>query len=194
MSINTEEAIISFPIKFTTESQNIEDVKDEAEGLGGRLGGDAETAEKLKEFIETTDKQGLQTLSKFAKNPQGMVQNEFLSVLGKAGIHGAIATAIIAAIIATPEIVMTITRAMAQKGAPWNQDFHRFFEDEGQQGISRDFQYRRAAGFDVVITNNERGFLLQDPFSVQNSLIDIDTTRVRRLSSDEVKYGYVGNM
>lgn len=190
MSSNIDDAVISFPIKFTTEAQNVDDVK-AAAGEGGEA---TEVSEKLKEFIETTDKQGLQTLSKFAKNPSSMVQNEFLSALGKAGIHGAIATAIIAAILSTPEIIMTITRAMAQKGAPWNQDFHRFFEEEGQQGISRDLQYRRAAGFDVIITNEDRGFLLQEPFSVGNSLIDIDTTRVFRLSSNNTKYGYVAGM
>lgn len=187
MSTEIDNAVISFPIKFTSDAQNKSEVT--AEGVASD-----ETAEKLKEFIETTDKQGLQTLSRFAKNPTGLVQNELLGVLGKAGIHGAIATAIIAAIIASPEIIMTLTRAMAVKGGPWNQDFHRFFEEEGQQGISRDLQYRRAAGFDVIITNEDRGFLLQEPYSVGNSLIDIDITRTKRLSTNNTRYGYIGGM
>ena len=190
--MSAEEAVISFPIKFTSEAQNIDEVKstfgETPEGV------DEETMDALLDFVKTTDKQGLQALSKLAKNPTGMVQNEFLSMLGKAGIHGAIATAMIAAILASPEAMITLTRALAVKGGPLNQDFHRFFEDEGQQGISRDLQYRRAAGFDVIITNEDRGFLLQEPFSVGNSLIDIDTTRVRRLSSNNTKYGYVAGM
>lgn len=190
--MSSEEAVITFPIRFSAEGENTDEVASTGPQLGDDI--DSETLEALNDFIKTTDKQGLQALSKFAKNPSSMVQNEFLGMLGKAGIHGAIATAIITAVLASPEIMMTLTRALAVKGAPWNQDFHRFFEDEGQRGISRDFQYRRAAGFDVVITNNERGYLLQDPFSVQNSLIDIDTTRVKRLSSNDIKYGYVGNM
>lgn len=195
MSITPDEAIISFPIKFTTESQNVEDVKAEAEAAGvGGAGGDPVVAEKLKEFIETTDKQGLQTLSKFAKNPSNLVQNELLSVLGKAGIQGAIATAIIATILATPEIIMTITRALAVKGGPLNQDFHRFFEEENQIGFAREIQYRKATGLDVVITNDNRGFILIDPAFVENNLVDVDTTRAIRNTSKETQYGYVSGM
>lgn len=192
MSSNVDEAVISFPIKFTTESQNIEDVIAEAEE--GGIIGDTEGAEKLKEFIETTDKQGLQTLSKFAKNPSNLVQNELLGVLGKAGIQGAIATAIIAVILSSPEIIMTITRAMAVKGAALNQDFHRFFEDEAQLGFAREIQYRRATGLDVVITNDNRGFLLVDPAFVDNNLVDVEPTRAIRNTSKETQYGYVTGM
>jgi len=190
--MSVEEAVITFPIKFLAEGENTDEVA--ASTSSGLPDVDEETMGALLDFVKTTDKQGLQTLSKLAKNPSGMVQNEFLSMLGKAGIHGAIATAIISAILASPQVMITLTRALAVKGGPLNQDFHRFFEDEGQQGIARDLQYRRAAGFDVVITNEDRGFLLLDPFAVGNSLIDIDTTRAQRLSSNNTKYGYKAGM
>lgn len=207
--MSMDEAVIHFPIKFVVDEQNIDDVEstinDLIEGTEQKTISDftedkdevderLESLKKLEEFIQTTDKQGLKTLSSFAKNPGGLVENKLLGILGKAGIHGAIAVAIIGLIIASPEIIISITKALAVKGGPLNQDFHRFFADESQQGIARELQYRRAVGLDVIITNNERGFLLQDPFSVHNSLIDIDTTRVMRLSSNNTKYGYTAAM
>ena len=210
-------AIISFPLKLV--AGDVEGGGDVAEGLdesaiedaiqsaiddatedaidefsGVFKGVDPEALEGLKDFLKNTDKQGMQTLSKFAKNPQGLVQNELLSVLGKAGIHGAIAVAIISLIIASPELVKTIVNAMAVKGGPLNQDFHRFFEDEGQLGFTRELQYRKSTGLDVVITNDSREFLLQDPGFVFNSLVDVDSTRAIRNSTPQNKYGYVRSM
>ena len=163
------------------------DIKtDKAESLE-----DKEAAEKLKEFIDTTDKQGLQTLSSFAKNPGNLVQKELLGILAKAGIYGALATSIIALILSGPQLITAVTKALAVKGGPLNQDFHRFFEDEVQVGFSRELQYRRSVGLDVVITSDNRGFLLQDPGFVGNNLVDVDITRAIRNSSNETQYGYV---
>ena len=150
--------------------------------------------EKLNEFIKTTDRDGLQTLSKFAKNPSSLVENELLGVLGKAGIQGAVAASVIALIISSPEIIRSIVQALAVKGGPLNQDFHRFFEEEMQRGIDRDQQYRRAVGLDVIITTENRGYILQDPGFVHNSLVDIDSTRTSRLSNKDTQYGYVNNL
>lgn len=217
MSMGAKVAVISFPIKLvagdaqggeeTTTGINeseiddaiqsaVDDATEDAidEFSGVFEGIDPEALEGLKDFLENTDKQGMQTLSKFAKNPQGAVQNELLGLLGKAGIHGAIAVAIISLIVASPELVKTIVNALAIKGGPLNQDFHRFFEDEGQLGFSRELQYRLATGLDVVITNDQRGFLLTDPGFVSNSLVDVDSTRAIRNSSQQNKYGYVTGM
>ncbi len=188
MSIQQDEtAVISFPIKLVSE-----------EGLDtggdGETEEDSEALEALEDFIKTTDKQGLQTLSKFAKNPEGAVQGQLLGILGKAGVHGAIAVGLIALIVGTPELITQIVKQLSVKGGALNQDFHRFFEDEAQVGLSRELQYRRAVGLDVVITTNTKGFLLTDPAFVDNSLIDVDTTRSLRLSSNETAYGYVNGM
>lgn len=203
-----EAMVIQFPIKFVVTSENTDKVKeqmkeastettegtkkDEKESLKDKE--QDETLDKLKEFLDTTDKKGLQTLSKFANNPSNLVQNELLSTLGKAGIGGAIAVAIIALVIASPEVIIAITKALAVKGSMLNQDFHRFFTEEGQLGLARDMQYRRAAGLDVIITNDDRGFILQDPGFVNNSLVDVETTRSIRTSSNESQYGYESGM
>ena len=201
-------AVISFPIRFEVDPQNVEEVKraqeeiaasggdgrEEAEVLLEEEVTDKKAIEALTEFIETTDREGLRTLSAFAKNPQGLVENEFMSILGKAGVHGALAAAIISLIISTPEIIRTIVKALSVKGGWLNQDFHREFANEVQLGISRDLQYRRAAGLDVIITNHDRGFLLQDPEFVDNNLVDVDTTRSIRTNSNNTQYGYMAGM
>lgn len=183
MSVN-EEAVIIFPIKFETKTEG---------EPGGDTGGetqDTETVEKLTEFIQNTDRKGLQTLSSFARNPTDAVQGQLLSVLGRAGIHGALALAVIAAITASPEILRTIVKQLSVKGGPLNQDFHRFLEEEFQRGIDREAQYRRATGLDVIITTEDRGFILSDPAFVNNSLVDIDKTRIARLTIDDTQFGY----
>ena len=153
-----------------------------------------EAIEALTDFVKTTDKAGLKTLSSFAKNPTNMIQGQLMGILGKAGVHGALAAAIIAVIISTPEIIRAIVKVLSVKGGPLNQDFHRFFEDENQLGFSRELQYRRAVGLDVVITNDNRGFLLTDPGFVSNSLVDVDPTRAIRTSTKATEYGYVNSM
>ena len=206
MSANEEEIIV-FPIRFEVDPQNVEEVKDaigegeESTGAEKEEGGQTpedirreEALAQLEDFISKTDQQGLQALSKFAKNPGGMVQNELLGALGKAGIHGALATTIIGVIIGSPQIIMTIAKALAVKGGPLNQDFHRFFVDEAQTGFSREIQYRKSVGLDVVITSDNRGFLLQDPAFVTNNLVDVDPTRSIRTSTKETQYGYFNGM
>ncbi len=153
-----------------------------------------EAAERLEEFIKTTDREGMKNLSSFAKNPSSMVQGQLMKILGRAGVHGAIAVAIIAIILATPEIISTIVSALAVKGGPLNQDFHLFFEEQQQLGIDRDLQFRYATGLDVIITNYQRGFLLTDPGFVGNNLVDIDISRSFRLTTPDTQYGYLRSM
>jgi len=155
---------------------------------------ETEAAERLEEFIKTTDRQGMKTLSSFAKNPTSMVQNQLLKVLGRAGVYGALAAAIIAVILSFPEIIETIVSALAVKGGPLNQDFQLFFEDQQQLGLDRDLQYRFATGLDVIITNSQRGYILTDPGFVTNNLVDIEITRTFRLSSNDTQYGYVRSL
>lgn len=212
MSMGTRTAIISFPIKLvagetegattTTQEGEFEEVltnakNDIQEQIDDALGEDAlnqETLEALTEFVKTTDKQGLQTLSQFAKNPQQLVENELLASLGRAGIHGALAAALVTAIIATPALIRTIVKAMAVKGASLNQDFHRFFDEEAQLGFDRSLQYRRFTGLDVVIMNDNRQLILLDPGFVTSNLVDVETTRSIRNSSNTTQYGYVTGM
>lgn len=222
MSAESEVEVIVFPIEFQVDTQNIQDVtKAVDETTDGatpaekgaepqpepteetvedekkselEIQENEEAIEALTDFVKTTDKAGLKTLSTFAKNPTNMIQGQLMSILGKAGVHGALAAAIIAVIISTPEIIRTIVKALSVKGGPLNQDFHRFFEDENQLGFARELQYRRAVGLDVVITNDNRGFLLTDPGFVSNSLVDVDPTRAIRTTTKATEYGYVNGM
>jgi len=155
---------------------------------------DQEAAERLEEFIKTTDREGMKTLNSFAKNPTGMIQNQFMKILGRAGVYGALAAAIIAVILATPEIITTIVSSLSVKGGPLNQDFHLFFDEQQQLGLERDLQYRYATGLDVIITNSQRGYLLTDPGFVGNNLVDIDITRSFRLTTPDTQYGYVRSL
>ena len=206
MSAENETEVIIFPIRFEVDPQNVEDVSQAAEDITGEPTQEEEeaitqeqitqqeTIEGMTEFVKNTDKQGMQTLSQFAKNPGQLVENELLATLGRAGLQGALAAAIITTILATPEVIRSIVKALAVKGGPLNQDFHRFFEDENQLGFNRELQYRRAVGLDVVITNDSRGFLLTDPGFVSNSLVDVDQTRAIRTSTKATEYGYVNGM
>jgi len=153
-----------------------------------------EAAERLEEFIKSTDREGMKNLSSFAKNPSGMVQGQLMKVLGRAGVHGAIAAAIIALIISTPEIIATIVSALAVKGGPLNQDYQLFFDEQQQLGLDRDLQFRYATGLDIIITNYQRGYLLTDPGFVGNNLVDIDISRSFRLTTPDTQYGYVRSM
>ena len=75
-----------------------------------------------------------------------------------------------------------------------NQDFHRFFDEETERGIARDIQYRYAVGLDVIITNYDRSYILSDPNFVTSNLVDIDTTRTVRLTTQDIQYGYVSTL
>lgn len=203
MSVTNDIAIISFPFKLvagegegTTGTPKPEEItEDVTQDIIDEISDEQKEAlAALDDFLKTTDKQGLQTLSKFAKNPTGTVQNELLSILGKAGIQGALAVTIIGIIIASPQIIMAITKQLAVKGGPLNQDFHRFFEEENQLGLERNLQYRRSVGLDVIIMNDNRDYLLADPGFVTNSLVDVETTRSIRTSSNATEYGYVNGM
>jgi len=155
---------------------------------------DNEAAERLEEFIKTTDREGMKNLASFAKNPTAMVEGQLLRALAKAGIYGLIAAAIISLVLAAPDLIKLIVEQLSVKGAPLNQDFHLFLDEQGQLGVDREIQYRYATGLDVIITNYQRGYLLTDPAFVGSNLLDIDQTRSVRLTNNDVAYGYVRSL
>lgn len=189
MSQNTE-AIIEFPIKLVAGDVD----SSETSAAPSKSSVSPTDMENLKDFIENTDQEGLNRLLAYSKNPSGAIQGELLGLLGRAGIYGAVATAIISLVAGAPEVIMAVVNALAVKGGPLNQDYHRFYGEETQLGISRDLQYRRAVGLDVVITSEDRGYLLSDPGFVNNSLVDVDLTRSIRVSTNETQYGYQSGM
>jgi hypothetical protein len=136
----------------------------------------------------------MKTLSSFAKNPTVMVEGQLMKALARAGIYGLIAAAIIALVLSAPDLIKVIVEAISVKGGPLNQDFHRFFDEESQRGLTREIQYRYAVGLDVIITNQERKYILSDPNFVTSNLVDIDTTRTARLTTQDIQYGYVNTL
>lgn len=206
-------AVLEFPVKLSASiSGEVDELiakLQEAKGLVSEVSETApasttedseetvtehEAAEKLEEFLKTTDREGLRTLSQFAKQPNVAVEGVLLRILGKAGIYGAIAVAIIALVASAPELIKAVTEALAVKGGPLNQDFHLFFDEQQQLGLERDLQFRYATGLDVIITNYQRGYLLTDPGFVGNNLVDIDISRSFRLTTPDTQYGYVRSM
>ncbi len=210
--MSSEQEILSFEIVIDAKlsdatKQTLDELKEgpqeHAEDLLAAEDGDIteegsiaaeEAAERLEQFVKETDAKGMKTLSSFAKNPSAVVEKQLLGTLAKAGIYGAVAAAIIALVLSAPELISTIVQALAVKGGPLNQDFHLFLDEQGQLGLSREIQYRYATGLDVIITNYDRGYLLTDPGFVSNNLVDIDSTRIQRLTNNDVAYGYVRSM
>lgn len=142
------------------------------------------------QFVGDLNTQGIRNLRSAAVNPAQFAQGGLMQLLQQSSKGIAIA-AIITAIIQAPEMVEAITKALAQKGSIWNQDYHRRFLEELQTGIDRDLQYRRAIGLDVVITSDNPGYLLKDPAFITNSLVGIDDTGILRLTDKDTQYGYV---
>ena len=154
----------------------------------------ARALKEFENFASELDTQGLKNLKAITSNPGALVQNKLLSMLGRAGIHGAIAVAIITLIIESPEIIKAVVEALGVKGGPLNQDYTRKLDEDFQVGIDKDLQFRRAAGFDIIITTSDAKYIITDPAFVNNSLVDIETTRSIRINSNETQYGYVNGL
>ena len=129
---------------------------------------------------------GAKNIESLATNPEALIGGNLRRLLPAAGIIGIIALALLEA----PNFMKSIVKALAVKGGPLNQDFHRFIADEVQLGINRDQQWRRSRGLDVIITTEHRDYILSDPAFINNSLVDGDPTRAERLNSNETRLGY----
>lgn len=154
----------------------------------------ARALKDFENFASELDTQGLKNLKAMTKSPGKLVENKLLSMLGRAGIHGAIAVAIIALVVESPEIIKAIVEALGVKGGPLNQDYTRQLDEDLQVGIDKDLQFRRAIGIDVIITTQDTKYIITDPGFVTNSLVDIETTRSIRINSNETQYGYVNGL
>ena len=143
------------------------------------------TLTKIKASLGLGQK-GAKNVESLATNPEALIGGNLKRLLPAAGIIGIIALALLEA----PNFMKSIVKALAVKGGPLNQDFHRFIADEVQLGINRDLQWRRSRGLDVIITTDHRDYILSDPAFISNSLVDGDPTRSERLNSNETKLGY----
>lgn len=204
MSANDGNSIIEFEVvlKARVDDSDVKGLEDKGETTSKApvTEESTETAKKkqaLKEFekfASDLDSKGLKNLKSLTANPGKLVENKLLSMLGRAGIHGAIAVAIITLIVGSPEIIKAVVEALGVKGGPLNQDYTRQLDEDLQVGISKDLQFRRAIGIDVIITTQDTQYIITDPGFVGNSLVDIELTRSIRINSNQTQYGYVNGL
>ena len=154
----------------------------------------AKAMQEFENFASSLDSQGLKNLKSLVTNPGATVENKLLGLLGRAGIHGAVAVANITLVIQSPEVIKAVIETLGQKGGPLNQDYTRKIDEEIQVGIDKDLQFRRAAGLDVIITTEDTKYIISDPGFVNNSLVDIERTRSIRINSNETQYGYANGL
>jgi len=164
--------------------ESIQDVL-EKEGV------DIESLENITQALKDVDNKGMSNVTSLAKNPAGFIEKQFLSILGRAGPYGAIAAAIIAAVLATPELVKAVVEAFAVKGGPLNQDYRYSQEEFLSQQFDRITQFKRLTGDDPVITVNTVGFVVGDPDFKGNSLVDANLARTARIGLRGSSYGYI---
>ncbi len=152
---------------------------------------DAESLNQLAKMTKDVDSKGISNITSMAKNPESFIESKFLSILGKAGPYGAIAAAVIAAVIAAPELVRALVEAFAVKGGPLNQDYRYSQEEFLSQEFDRVTQFKRLTGDDPVITVNTIGFVVGDPDFKGNSLVDANIARSGRVGLRDSSYGYI---
>ena len=166
-------------------------IKESIEDALVEEGIDPEVLKNLTQNLKTVDSKGISNITQMAKNPAGFMEKTFLSILGRAGPYGAIAVAIIAAILATPELVKALVQAFAVKGGPLNQDYRFTQEEFLSQEFDRITQFKRLTGDDPVITVNTIGFVVGDKDFKGNSLVDANVARSGRVGLRDSSYGYI---
>ena len=140
-----------------------------------------EGIQKATEFINEIEGKGVRNLTQFATSPQGFMEHGLIRILSKAGPHGAIAVAIITAILAGPQLVEAVVKALGVKGGLLNQDYRFSLSQQFNQMWSRLIQFRKLTGDERVITAQDKGFAVGDPDFVNNNLVDSNISRVGRV-------------
>lgn len=219
MSVSDEKAVITLEVELVSSVSGLEgeetpedkpfvaDVSDEQRAIIEQViddsiqeaiqdtlkedGVDIESLKNITQSLKDVDSKGMSNITSMAKNPAGFVEKQFLSILGRAGPYGALAAALIAAALATPELVKALIEAFAVKGGPLNQDFRYSQEEFLNQQFDRITQFKRLTGDDPVITVNTIGFVVGDPDFKGNSLVDANVARSGRVGLRDSSYGYL---
>lgn len=152
---------------------------------------DMEGLKNMTDAVKDLDSKGIGNITSMAKNPAGFMENTFIRVLGRAGPYGALAAAIITAIIGTPELIKAVVNAFAVKGGFLNQDYRYSQEEFLNQQFDRITQFKRLTGDDPVITVTTKGFIVGDPDFDGNSLVDANIARTARIGLRDTSYGYI---
>ena len=185
--------IIEFPVKLTAVGgEDIQEVIDQITGGSTKENAkNKEAVEKVTELLEGVDDKGIKTLRGIMSNPESFTEQSLINVLGRAGPYGAIAVAIIAIVLATPEIAKQVIQILGMKGGPLNMDFRYTEEQQFNQAFDRELQFRRAMAVNPVITVDTKGFVAIDPAFEGNSLIEGHFGRMNRIGINLSSYGYV---
>lgn len=168
-----------------------ESIKESIEDALSEEGIDSESLGNLTKMVKDVDSKGVSNITSFAKSPDTFIEGKFISILGRAGPYGALAAALIAAALASPELVKAVVEAFAVKGGPLNQDYRYTQEEFMAQEFDRVTQFKRLVGDDPVITVNTIGFVVGDPDFKGNSLVDANIARSGRVGLRDSAYGYI---
>jgi len=153
---------------------------------------DVDVLQKISESLRDVDSKGFSALSGFLSNPLNYMQGTMLSVIGRAGPHGAIAAAIIGMIVAAPELAVQIIQMFGQKGGPLNLDFRFSQEEQERQYFDRMTQYQRVIGDNPVIRFDDFGYIaLTDEDFKGNSLVNANRARTARIGLSTSAYEYI---
>lgn len=172
--------------------QAIKDSIDEAiEDTFESEGVDMDSLGELTKMVKDVDSKGMSNIKNMAKNPEAFMENTMMGLLSRAGPYGLLTAAIITAIAATPEMVKAVVEALGVKGGPLNQDYAFTEEEQYGQAFSRQVQYRRITGDDPVITVTTKGFVAGDEDFNDNSLVDVETGRMGRVSLNQNSVGLI---
>lgn len=170
-------------------NESVEEAIDDAlaeEGI------DSESLKNLTQNLRDLDNKALGNIKSFASRPDVFMENQFLSILARAGPQGAIAVALITMLLGTPELVKGIITMLGPKGGPLNQDYRWSQEEQYSQEFTRLMQFQRLTGDDPVITFNNFGFVaVSDPDFQGNSLVDANIARSGRVGLRDSAYGYI---
>ena len=145
----------------------------------------------IKGKIEKFDPSQVGQAATIASNPEGFVSGQILSVLSRAGPHGAIAAAIIGMVIASPELAKQMLKFWSQKNLFLNRDWQRAIEDEVNGLFSLEEKRRRLMGLDAYIQTQSSGYQSDTGAPVHNSYENRDEIVATKLGQYDKAIGVV---
>ncbi len=166
-------------------------IKDSVEDTLAEEGIDLDALRNATGMVKDLDNKAMGNIKSIAKSPESFMENTIISTLSKAGPYGALAAAIITAIIGAPALVEAVVNALGVKGGPLNQDFKFSQDAQMNQQFDRRVQFRRLTGDDPVITVTTKGFARVDPDFIDSSLVDTNLARTARITLRGSSLGYI---
>ena len=125
------------------------------------------------------------------QNPEGMVGDTMLKMLGGSGPYGPAIIAAIGAIVTSAEVAKQLIRTLSEKGLPLNRDWERIIEDEMNSLFSIEEKKKRLLGLDgFVVTQTDR-FQPDSGSTTYNSLENRDEVTISKISAGEKSVGVV---